>query len=64
VMKSEGLSALQREGLDERQMQRWIGAVDLSEHALSDGASDSARRQYADHHPEQSLLAFVLNETN
>ena len=48
----------------EGQMQRWIGTVDFSEHALSDSASDSARRQYTDQHPEQPLLAFVLNETN
>jgi hypothetical protein len=48
----------------QRQMQRWIGAVDFSEHALSNSASDGARQQYADQYPEQPLLAFVVNETN
>jgi hypothetical protein len=48
----------------QRQMQCWIGAVDFSEHARSNSASDGARQQYADQHPEQPLLAFVVNETN
>jgi hypothetical protein len=48
----------------QRQMHRWIGAVDFSEHALSNSASDSARQQYADQHAEQPLLASVMNETN
>jgi len=64
-MKESGLQwPLITEEEQERQMQRWVGAVDFSEHALSGGASDSARQQYADQHPEQPLLAFVLNETN
>ena len=47
----------------ERQMQRWIGAVKFSEQAVGSTA-DSAREQYASQHPEQPLLAFVLSETN
>ncbi len=47
----------------ERQMQRWIGAVQFSEHAAG-SAADAAREQYASQHPEQPLLAFVLSETN
>jgi hypothetical protein len=47
----------------ERQMQRWIGAVQFSEHAVG-SAADGAREQYASQHPEQPLLAFVLSETN
>jgi len=65
AMKESGLRwPMITEDEQQRQMQRWIGAVDLSEHALSDRASDSARHQYADQHPEQPLLAFVVNETN
>jgi hypothetical protein len=65
AMKESGLQwPLITEEEQDRQMQRWIGAVDFSEHALGDIGSDSARRQYADQHPEQPLLAFVLNETN
>jgi hypothetical protein len=48
----------------QRQMQRWIGALDFSEHAQSNGASNSARQQYVDQYPERPLLAFVVNETN
>jgi hypothetical protein len=47
----------------ERQMQRWIGAVQFSELAAGP-AADGAREQYASQHPEQPLLAFVLSETN
>ncbi len=47
----------------ERQMQRWIGAVQFSEHAMG-SAADGARDQYASQHPEQPLLAFVVSETN
>jgi hypothetical protein len=64
-MKESGLQwPVITEDEQERQMQRWIGAVDFSENALSDIASDSARKQYTSQHPEQPLLAFVLNETN
>jgi len=48
---------------DEQQMQRWIGAVQFSEHAMG-SAADGAREQYASQHPEQPLLAFVVSETN
>jgi hypothetical protein len=47
----------------ERQMQRWIGAVQFSEHAMP-SAADGAREQYASQHPEQRLLAFVVSETD
>ena len=46
-----------------RQMQRWIGAVQFSEHAMG-FAADGAREQYASQHPEQPLVAFVASETN
>jgi hypothetical protein len=65
AMKESGLRwPMITEDEQQRQMQRGIGAVDLSEHALSDRALDSVRHQYADQHPEQPLLAFVVNETN
>jgi hypothetical protein len=65
AMKESGLRwPMITEKEQERQMRRWIGSVDFSEHALSNGASNSARQQYADQYPEQPLLAFVLNETN
>lgn len=65
AMKETGLRwPMITEDEQQRQMQRWIGAVDLSEHALNNSASDSARQQYADQYAEQSLLAFVVNETN
>jgi hypothetical protein len=65
AMKESGLRwPMITEDEQERQMQRWIGAVDCTEHALSNSASLRARQQYADQHPEQPLLAFVLNETD
>ena len=44
-------------------MQRWIGAVQFTEHEMG-SAADGAREQYASQHPEQPPLAFVLSETN
>jgi hypothetical protein len=65
AMKESGLRwPMITEDEQQRQMQRWIGALDFSEHVLSNGASDSARQQYVDHYPERPLLAFVVNETN
>jgi len=65
AMKESGLRwPMITEDEQQRQMQRWIGAVDFSEHALSNSASHRARQQYIDQHPEQPLLAFVVNETN
>ena len=65
AMKESGLRwPMITEDEQERQMQQWVGAVEFSEHALSDGASYSARQHYIDQYPEQPLLAFVLNETN
>src|SRR5271168_3104509 len=61
-MKESGLQwPLITEAEQERQMQRWIGAVQFSEHAVGSVAY-AARKQYATQHPEQPLLAFVLSE--
>ena len=63
-MKESGLQwPVITEDEQERQMQRWIGAVQFSEHAW---VSRRGRRseQYASQYPEQPLLAFVVNETN
>jgi hypothetical protein len=63
-MKQSGLQwPLITEDEQERQLQRWIGAVQFSEQALG-SAADSAREQYISQHPEQPLLAFVVSETN
>jgi hypothetical protein len=63
-MKESGLQwPVITEDEQERQMQRWIGAVQFSEHAMG-SAADSAREQYTSQHPEQPLLAFVVSETN
>ena len=63
-MKESGLQwPVITEDEQERQMQRWTGAVQFSEHAAS-SVADAARAQYASQHPEQPLLAFVLRETN
>jgi hypothetical protein len=63
-MKESGLQwPLITEDEQERQMQRWIGAVQFSEHAMG-SATDEAREQYASQHPEQPLLAFVVSETS
>jgi len=63
-MKESGLQwPIITEDEQERQMQRWIGAVQFSEHAMG-SAADGAREQYASQHPEQPLLAFVVGETN
>lgn len=63
-MKESGLQwPVITEDEQERQMQRWIGAVRFSEHAMG-SAAHSAREQYASQHPEQPLLAFVVSETN
>jgi hypothetical protein len=63
-MKESGLRwPVITEDVQERQMQRWIGAVQISEHTMR-SAAGVAREQYASQHPEQPLLAFVVNETN
>jgi len=63
-MKESGLQwPVITEDEQERQMQRWIGAVQFSEHAMG-SAADGARDQYACQHSEQPLLAFVVSETN
>ena len=63
-MKESGLQwPVISEEEQERQMRRWIGAVQFSEHATGIAAY-GAREQYAGQHPEQPLLAFVVCETN
>jgi hypothetical protein len=63
-MKESGLQwSVIAEDEQERQMQRWIGAVQFSEHAAW-SVADGARAQYTSQHPEQPLLAFVLSETD
>lgn len=63
-MKESGLQwPVITEDEQERQMQRWIGAVQFSEHAAGP-TTDEARTQYASQHSEQALLAFVVSETN
>jgi hypothetical protein len=63
-MKESGLQwSVITEDEQERQMQKWIGAVQFSEHAVG-SVTDGAQEQYASHHPEQPLLAFVVSETN
>ncbi len=63
-MKESGLQwPVITEDEQDRQMQRWIGAVQFSEHAIG-SAADGAREQYVRQHPEQLLLAFVVSETN
>jgi hypothetical protein len=48
----------------ERQLKRLTGAVLFSEKMTDPKLSDQARRQYLSGHPEQPLLAYVINETN
>ena len=63
-MKESGLQwPLITEDEQERQMQRWTGAVQFSELA-ADSSAEKARAQYASEHSEQALLAFVVGETN
>ncbi len=63
-MKESGLQwPVITEEEQERQMQRWIGAVKFSEDEVG-SIADGAREQYASQHSEQPLLAFVVNETN
>ncbi|MGC2030791.1 MAG: hypothetical protein WA642_12280 [Steroidobacteraceae bacterium] len=63
-MKESGLHwSVITEDEQERQIQRWIGAVQFSEHAAR-SVADGAGEQYVTQHPEQPLLAFVMDETN
>jgi hypothetical protein len=48
----------------ERYLKRHIGAVLFSEQMTDPAAAEQARSQYLSSHPEQPLLAYVLNETN
>ena len=47
----------------DRQMQRWIGAVQFSGNSKG-SVAELALEQYICQHPEQPLLAFVLSETD
>lgn len=47
----------------ERELKRWIGAVNFSEYE-SGSTRARAHDQYVSQHPEQPLLAFVLHEAN
>src|SRR5208337_1329123 len=61
-MKESGLQwPVITEDEQERQMQRWIGAVQFSEHAMG-SVADAAREQYISQHSEQPLLAFIVSE--
>lgn len=63
-MKESGLRwPVITEAEQERQLQRWIGAVQFSEYE-SGPTRDRALDQYMSQHPEKPLLAFVLRETN
>jgi hypothetical protein len=63
-MKESGLQwPVITEDEQDRQMQRWIGAVRFSENSAGSVAK-RAREQYVCGHPEQPLLAFVLSETD
>jgi hypothetical protein len=63
-MKESGLQwPIITEDEQERPMQRWIGAVQFSEHTAGP-AADQARVQYVSQHSEQALLAYVVGETN
>jgi len=48
----------------ERHLKRQVGAVLFSEQMTDPIAAEQARGQYLSRHPEQPLLAYVLNETN
>jgi hypothetical protein len=61
-MKESGLQwPVITEDDQDRQMQRWVGAVQFSEDS-GRSVAEHAREQYIRRHPEQWLLAFVLNE--
>jgi hypothetical protein len=63
-MKESGLQwPVITEDEQDRQMQRWIGAVRFSESSAGPVA-ERAREQYVCRHPEQPLLAFVLSLTD
>jgi hypothetical protein len=63
-MKESGLQwPVITEDEQDRQMQRWIGAVQFSESSAG-SVAERAREQYVSRHPEQPLLAFVLSETD
>jgi hypothetical protein len=63
-MKESGLQwPVITEDDQDRQMQRWVGAVQFSEDS-GRSVAERAREQYIRRHPEQWLLAFVLSETD
>ena len=46
----------------ERQLKRMIGVLKFSHGLSASGMDNAATAQYLESHPEQALLAFVLNE--
>ena len=48
----------------EQQLERTVGAILFSEELKDPIAADAARAQYIANHPEQPLLAVVINECN
>jgi hypothetical protein len=63
-MKESGLQwPVITEDEQDRQMQRWVAAVQFSKDSAG-SVAERAREQYIAQHPEQPLLAFVLSETD
>jgi len=65
AMKESGLNwPVISEDEQDRQMQRVVGAVKRSEAMAEPPLAHAARAQYITDHPEQPLLAFVLDQSN
>jgi hypothetical protein len=65
AMKETGIDwPVISEDEQERQMQRMVGAVKFSEEMAEPALAHAARAQYLANHPEQPLLAFVLDQSN
>ena len=65
AIKETGLQwPLISEAEQARQLQHTVSAIRFSEDIKEAAASDTARGQYFDSHPEQPLLAFAINEAN
>jgi hypothetical protein len=65
AMKESGLHwPVISEDDQDRQMQRIVGAVKFSEDMADPALAHAARAHYIASHPEQPLLAFVLDQSN
>jgi hypothetical protein len=65
AMKESGLDwPVISEDEQDRQLQRMISGIKFSEDIADPKLAETARKQYLANHPEQPLLAFVLDETN